>query len=411
MMRATVKTLVISLATLVLAHSAIAAESAGPTRPIDLKRVVVALEEGQAWGTESSELLLCKVSTVKLRWRSGRLALPIERLSGVFSQEGNRLGIKGGDDNNLFQPSAAGDRLQAGALIKNMNAQICFLPGDQYPTTYRGTVDMTIEWQVFDPLRQEVVAKFETVAQGEQKKLTADGLEGIIMDGFRQNARAFLQREDLRALTQKAPLASSVATVADAPITLASSPAKSGGRLADAVGSVVLVQTDGGHGSGFLVSADGYLLTNAHVVGDAKVVRIRWSDGYSATGDVVRLHKGRDIALIKTSPHSRPALPLRPGLVEAGEAAYAIGAPLDEKFQGTLTRGVVSATRIYGGLSFIQSDVTVNPGNSGGPLLDDKGRVIAITDLGYQPDGVPTGINLFIPIGDALDFLNLKQAP
>jgi S1-C subfamily serine protease len=140
-------------------------------------------------------------------------------------------------------------------------------------------------------------------------------------------------------------------------------------------------------------------------------VRIRWSDGFAADGEVVRVDKRRDVALIKTSPHSRPALALRPSLAQTGEVAYAIGSPLDPKFQGTLTRGIVSAVRIYDGLNFVQIDVNVNPGNSGGPLLDESGRVIAITDLGIQPQGIPTGINLFIPIGDALDFLNLKLAP
>ena len=60
------------------------------------------------------------------------------------------------------------------------------------------------------------------------------------------------------------------------------------------------------------------------------------------------------------------------------------------------------------GFSFIQSDVTVNPGNSGGPLLDEQGRVVGLTVLSYRPDGGPTGLNLFIPIGDAIDFLGLS---
>jgi len=125
---------------------------------------------------------------------------------------------------------------------------------------------------------------------------------------------------------------------------------------------------------------------------------------------VVRSDLRRDVALIKTDPHGRTPLTLRRGAVQPGEVAYAIGTPLDEKFQSTVTKGVISANRIYDGFSYIQSDVTVNPGNSGGPLLDDQGGVIAITVIGVREDAAPTGINLFIPIGDALDFLNLKLA-
>ena len=87
------------------------------------------------------------------------------------------------------------------------------------------------------------------------------------------------------------------------------------------------------------------------------------------------------------------------------------GAPLDLKFQSTVTKGIVSANGLYDGFSFIQSDVAVTHGNSGGPLLNEKGAVVGITDWGQTEDGSRVGLNFFIPIGDALDFLNLKTAP
>jgi S1-C subfamily serine protease len=270
---------------------------------------------------------------------------------------------------------------------------------------------MTVDWQFIDPQRREVIAQLVTTARGVEARLTRDGLEATIVDGFRQNARALLQKQELQSLVQGNADSSGAQADGFTPLTLAGAGGPGGGGLSDAAGSVVLVQTDEGHGSGFLISGEGHLLTNAHVVGKAKIVRIRWSDGFVTVGEVLRLDRRRDVALVKTSPHSRPALALRPGLARTGEVAFAIGTPLDPKFQGTVTRGIVSAVRIYDGMSFVQSDVTVNPGNSGGPLLDDSGRVIAITDLGYQPEGIPTGINLFIPIGDALDFLNLKVTP
>jgi serine protease Do len=182
--------------------------------------------------------------------------------------------------------------------------------------------------------------------------------------------------------------------------------------VAEVAGSVVTVISDEGHGSGFLISSDGYLITNQHVVGGGKVVKIRWSDGFESMGEVVRSDKRRDIALIKATTHSRQPLVLKTILARPGDTVFAIGTPLDEKFQGTVTRGVVSAYRIMDGLNFLQSDVGINPGNSGGPLVDEKGMVIGITVLTYRRgEDIPTGINFFIPIGDALDFLNLKAAP
>jgi S1-C subfamily serine protease len=118
------------------------------------------------------------------------------------------------------------------------------------------------------------------------------------------------------------------------------------------------------------------------------------------------------VALVKASPRAgRPPLALRRGTPGVGEAVFAIGTPLDPSLQNTVTKGIVSANRILDGFAYIQSDVTVDHGNSGGPLLDDKGRVIGITVSKIAPDDGQRGLNLFIPIGDALDFLALKTGP
>ena len=98
--------------------------------------------------------------------------------------------------------------------------------------------------------------------------------------------------------------------------------------------------------------------------------------------------------------------------MKQGDTVLAIGAPLDETLQGTVTRGIVSANRIVNGYAFIQSDVSINHGNSGGPLLDDKGYVIGLTDLSIQPgENVQIGLNFFTPIKDALDFLSVDLIP
>ena len=94
-----------------------------------------------------------------------------------------------------------------------------------------------------------------------------------------------------------------------------------------------------------------------------------------------------------------------------GDPVFAIGTPLDPSLQSTLTKGIVSANWIIDGFAFIQSDVSIDHGNSGGPLLDEKGRVIGITVAKFAPNDDQRNLNLFIPIGDALDFLALKTMP
>jgi S1-C subfamily serine protease len=192
---------------------------------------------------------------------------------------------------------------------------------------------------------------------------------------------------------------------ANPPISLKGAKAARAIALSDAVGSVVMISAGQTQGSGFLVSSDGYLMTDRHVVGDAQFVKVRWPDGIEGLGEVVRSDKVRDVALVKTDPRGRQPLLLRRDSLQPGDSVFAIGAPLGQQFQSTMTRGIVSAYRTVGGLNFIQSDVTVNPGSSGGPLLDDKGAVVAMTESGYRFEGAPAGLNLFTPVGDALDFL------
>lgn len=389
------------------------AQAQTPARPLVLKRAVMALREGEVWGTWGNARF-CDLLPSDLLWRSGSTELEMDRFSSVFDGELVAAGLKSGASDSLFDDRAAPGGLQVGARIKDMHARVCSISEDARGTSrrFRGWVDMTVEWQVFDPIRREVIARLQTVARGEQKKLTGDGLEAIVVNAFRENTRSFLGTAELRQLAVDTPTSNTPLTGADnAHLILSGGGERGAVTLADAVGSVVLVLTDDGHGSAFLVSTDGYLLTNAHVVGKSKTVRIRWSDGFEAVGEVLRSDKRRDVALVKTQAHGRPPLHIRRGLARAGEPVFAIGTPLDLQYQGTLTKGVVSATRIMDGFSFIQSDVNVNPGNSGGPLLDEKGAVIGITVLAYRPDDLPTGINLFIPIGDALDFLNLRPAP
>jgi S1-C subfamily serine protease len=179
--------------------------------------------------------------------------------------------------------------------------------------------------------------------------------------------------------------------------------------IADTVGSVVTIMTGSGSGSGVLLSDDGYVLTDAHVVGDEKELRVRWSDGIEKVGEVIRVSKTRDVALVKTDPRGRPPVPIQLGRVSPAQRVYAIGSPAGKQFQGTVSSGVVSASRTINGLNYIQSDVSVSPGSSGGALLDESGALLGLTDLGFQNEGQPAGLNLFTPIGDAMDFLNLEQ--
>jgi S1-C subfamily serine protease len=167
--------------------------------------------------------------------------------------------------------------------------------------------------------------------------------------------------------------------------------------------AVVTIETSSGSGSGFYIDRGGYLLTSQHVVGDFKFVKIRTATGRELPGEVLKVDAQRDVALLKTEKTPFDPLAIRAGETHVGEEVYAVGSPLGEAFQNSMTKGVLSGDRNLDSRRFLQSDVAVLPGSSGGPLLDATGSVIGITVL--AADSGRANLNLFVPIGEALDSL------
>jgi len=156
-----------------------------------------------------------------------------------------------------------------------------------------------------------------------------------------------------------------------------------------------------GEGSGFIVSADGYILTNAHVVADADEVTVRTTDRREYSAKVVGLDKRTDVAVIKIEGKDLPVVRLGdPSKLRPGEWVLAIGSPFT--FENSVTAGIVSATgRSMPGedlVPFIQTDVAVNPGNSGGPLFNLNGEVVGINSQIYSRSGGYMGLSFAIPI-------------
>ncbi|MBK9975258.1 MAG: trypsin-like peptidase domain-containing protein [Planctomycetes bacterium] len=147
--------------------------------------------------------------------------------------------------------------------------------------------------------------------------------------------------------------------------------------------AVVSVEHGRGHGSGFVLAQDGYVLTNAHVVDGAKEVRISFEDGSQHKGEVAGRDERSDLAVVRVPRRGLATLPLASAdSVRVGQLALAIGNPLG--FQRSVALGVVSAIdrtlqgqqQLFEGL--IQTDAAINPGNSGGPLVNMAGEVIGV---------------------------------
>ncbi len=164
-------------------------------------------------------------------------------------------------------------------------------------------------------------------------------------------------------------------------------------------------QPSQGMGSGFIVSPDGFIVTNAHVVDGASEVTVKLTDRREFTAKVIGADKRTDIALIKIEAKNLPALEISgPPNVRRGEWVIAIGAPFG--FENSVSAGVVSGVHraLPNGqmVPFIQTDVAVNPGNSGGPLLNAKGQVVGVNSQIYSRSGGYMGLSFAIPTDVAL---------
>lgn len=218
------------------------------------------------------------------------------------------------------------------------------------------------------------------------------------------------------------------ANVTQQPITTAAAPSANiaGTVFAKANPAVVQIVTSGqtfdgltptGSGSGFVVDASGLILTNYHVVADARAVSVTFSTGEDREGQVLGFDRGNDLALVKVDlPTNVPVATLGDSdQTQVGETAIAIGSPfgLDQ----TVTQGIVSAvdrdwqpTNGRTQRNLIQTDAPINPGNSGGPLLNANGEVIGINTMIESPVRGSVGVGFAVPINTAKRLLTQLQS-
>ena len=187
-------------------------------------------------------------------------------------------------------------------------------------------------------------------------------------------------------------------------------PALPGPRHARQQGRGMTPMPTRGQGSGFIVSADGIILTNAHVVKDAKEVTVKLTDRREFRAKVLGSDPKTDVAVLKIDAKNLPVVTLgNTNDLKVGEWVLAIGSPFG--FENTVTAGVVSAKGRSlpddSAVPFIQTDVAVNPGNSGGPLFNARGEVVGINSQIYSRTGGYQGVSFAIPI----DVASQHQGP
>jgi serine protease Do len=309
----------------------------------------------------------------------------------------------------------ASPALQVGVFIKDVAINLCAKGNNEW----LGGVYLKLHWQVFAPEIQKVL--FEQTTEGSFKTAETPvkgAASSLTAEAFAIAARNFLASpEFLKVVTTPATVDASAGTVVSnasaspADILKVDGASGSADPLAQKVtqlrSGVATVFGDVGSGTGFFVGYNGVLLTNQHVVGKSKFVKVRLTTGRELVGEVIRSDPGRDVVLIKTEPMGVPPLAVRTKDAVIGEEVFALGSPLGDSFNSTLTKGILSGVRDMDSRSYLQSDVAILPGNSGGPLLDKSGQVIGMTVMGLGAKGL-AGMNFFVPISDALAKLGVQ---
>lgn len=390
----------------------------GPTRPLAMERIALTVPPSTVLG-EFVIHPFCITNAYPITLADAFNAASSSSFIDAFTQEAIAAGytVAGQQSSaDLFTP---GDRqrpeLQVGAAIVGASQKGC---GQNIFGMINITMDssISVDWQVFDPLERKMV--FRATNQGTtklKKQLAADTIPTeAALAAFREAAKAILAdanfvaalklpdtagAEAPAAQPQAAPAAQEIPRVPLRTIAFRD-------QIPDLRQQVVTVLTGDGSGSGLYV-ADGLVMTNHHVIEGHRAVKIRFFGSREIPGEVVASDARRDVALIRAPGGGMLGLPLQVERPSVGAPVYVIGSPHGQSQEGTVTAGIVSAYRMHNGGPVLQSDVTVNPGNSGGPMFDDRGNVVALVSYGLRDS---EGLNFFIPIDDALATLGIAVA-
>jgi len=386
-------------------------------RVIELKKLVIRVPARASVGTLRSGWAC--LSAKPLTPAAGRAFLTDGDLADVFREEFSAVGYTvPGDPNDLFdEDSDTRPDYLIGGIVRDVKANLCASGPSSGAGRAKGEASLSVDWQVYSLRTRKV--EFTMTSEGAARLASVrdgGGFE-VFRQAFRGAARNLLASARLREILERSAVVESKPPVEEEPIVVAFQTQRGKlsvqeDMLSDARLSVVTVVAGGAFGSGFLISTDGYLLTNQHVVGNAHYVIARFVTGREVHGEVVRSNAARDIALVKLEGDRYRPLPLgNTSALKPGADVFAIGTPLFEEFGQTVSKGVVSGFGESDGQRLIRSDVGIHKGSSGGPLLVKSGHVVGVAVEGViLPQlGIGVGLNSFIPIEEAIEVLRLRN--
>lgn len=395
-----------------------------PEATFALTKIIADLKRGEVIGafpahgieTEGSLCNYTSSGDDQITWGGGSRYLGnwSTELGSVFHETMSGQGYSvAGDPTDLFrqEQSVQSAEYIVGGRIQSIKGNFCHQHHwwDARPLyEYSGVFYVEVEWSILNTLTQDIVYTSVHPGRFVQNQPVQDGIAVMFREAFADSVTRLAADPAIGSLAAGQAVAQNRNLPAPGEFSIVN-----GARPLDfdpdkMRNAVVTIRIGQGHGSGFFVGKEGLVLTNAHVVGEANTVQVRLNSGVELTGRVVARDGFRDVALIQTGtrypdpPHLSSALP------DIATDVYAVGSPIRESLESTVTKGIVSALRKdpASGKRFIQADVAVSPGSSGGPLFSSNGQIIGISAAKYAGGGAE-GLGLFIPIADALAALGI----
>lgn len=361
--------------------------------PISFTRLIIRVPSGTRVGAHHNGWL--KVPQFSYVWLSN-ITVGSDEFKIVASEHLKARGytVMGGDNLLFGRDESAKAEYQLGgtvySLVYNTYAP---LAGDYSEAT------LSIEWQLYDSIRKQVVMTVATSGYGKQSGIGSaciqfafrSALDNLLakrefVDFVTRSSRNTWERtpDEIQPIKIRLPTSSKWLSLPT--------------DLKDVLQSVLTIRAGGSVGSGVLISPDGWAITAGHVVSGVKEVIVRMYSGLEITAAVVRIDHQQDVALIRLPGRGYPSVRVATaGAPDVGTDVFAVGAPAGEDLAFSVTKGVISGFREWQGKRYIQTDAALNPGNSGGPLFTSDGSVIGVVSWKISAQGFE-GIAFGVPI-------------
>lgn len=270
------------------------------------------------------------------------------------------------------------------------------------------TCGMRISWELLRTRDEKVVYQLtSTHEEMRLKKMESDAASKALLLGA---LRSILSRDTfVRAMkgegrSEAPPATFDVQTIQRCSV----GPRSLSDSMEDSMAASVVIKSREGVGSGVVISPDGYVLTAAHVVAGG-IDYVRRKDGSNLEAEVLRVDKNSDSALVRVKGiNGLPCVDLSSDSPRSGANVFAIGTPAGEDLAFSVSKGVVSGNRTFAGSTYIQTDASVNPGNSGGPLLDEEGRLIGVVSWKVAKEQFE-GLGFAVPTATLLRTLGIEM--